>query len=222
MRIANTTFAQRDWAIEQAYLERIGSTFGAGVRLVDYRTDYETARKLINAWVSDQTKKRIPALIPEGGLDDAHPAGSRQRGLPQGRLGDRVLQGGGDGAQAVHPSRRLACRGPDDVPAGRPDDPLRPGERLAGDRAAVPGRRPSSTPLAMTLILPDDLPSFESKLSATQLSRITTALESERERLEVITPGTSGEDCDMGTWPYEVESSCLASAPGRTHLWPTC
>ena len=70
MRIANAAFAQRDWAIEQAYLERIGSTFGAGVRLVDYRADYEAARKLINAWVSDQTKKRIPALIPEGGLDE--------------------------------------------------------------------------------------------------------------------------------------------------------
>ena len=64
LRIANAAFAQRDWAIEQAYLERIASTFGAGVRLVDYRTDPEAARKAINAWVSDQTKQRIPELIP--------------------------------------------------------------------------------------------------------------------------------------------------------------
>jgi serpin B len=70
LRIANAAFAQRDWAIEQSYLERIGSTFGAGVRLVDYIADYEAARKLINAWVGDQTKKRIPELIPAGMLDE--------------------------------------------------------------------------------------------------------------------------------------------------------
>jgi serpin B len=36
----------------------------------------------------------------------------------------------------------------------------------------------------MTLIMPDDLPGFENLLSAIQLGRITTALDSERQRLE--------------------------------------
>ena len=144
LRIANAAFAQRDWAIEQAYLERIGSTFGAGVRLVDYRADHEAARKLINAWVSDQTKKRIPELIPEASLDAAHPPRPRQRDLPQGRLGDRVLQGrrrspSRSPASTARPSRSRRCS------SRRPDDPLRPGQRLAGDRAAVPGRRTGTT-----------------------------------------------------------------------------
>ena len=65
MRIANTTFAQRDWTIEQAILEPIGSTFGAGVRLVDFIADHEAARKLINAWVERRDDQADPGLIPE-------------------------------------------------------------------------------------------------------------------------------------------------------------
>ena len=65
LRIANTAFAQQGWKIEQPYLERIAATFGSGLRLLDYKADPEAARKTINAWVSDQTKKRIPELIPK-------------------------------------------------------------------------------------------------------------------------------------------------------------
>ena len=53
------------WKIEQPYLERIAATFGSGLRLLDYKADPEAARKAINAWVSDQTAKRIPELIPK-------------------------------------------------------------------------------------------------------------------------------------------------------------
>ena len=45
LRIANAAFAQRDWALEQAYLDRIGSTFDAGVRLVDFTADPDAARR---------------------------------------------------------------------------------------------------------------------------------------------------------------------------------
>ena len=63
LRIANAAFAQRDWALEQTYLDRIGSTFDAGVRLVDFTADPDAARQLINAWVSQQTRHRIPELL---------------------------------------------------------------------------------------------------------------------------------------------------------------
>ena len=185
LRIANAAFAQRDWAIEQAYLERIGSTFGAGVRLVDYRADPEAARKLINAWVSDQTKKRIPALVPEDILDE---------------LTRLVL------VNAIY--LKAAWETEFFKEATEP----KPFTRLDGSLVKVPTmlnwlteeRAPyargngwqatelryrgadGTTPLAMTLILPDDLPSFESKLSATQLSRITSVLDGQRELLRVV------------------------------------
>ena len=139
LRIANAAFAQRDWAIEQAYLERIGSTFGAGVRLVDYRADPEAARKLINAWVSDQTKKRIPELIPEGILDEPRPASSSSTRSTSRRPGRPSSP---RTATKPKPFTRLDGS-PVEVPtmSRQADDPVRPRQRLAGDRAAVPGRR---------------------------------------------------------------------------------
>jgi len=203
LRIANSAFAQQRWKIEQPYLERIAATFGAGVRLVDFVADYEAARKTINAWVSDQTKKRIPALIPEGVLNDltrlvlvnaVYLKGEWElefgkeatRPLPFTRL---------DGSLVKVPT--MWQLGGQTIPYARGNGWQATELRyLGGDW---------TTPLAMTLILPDDLPSFESKLTASQLGRITATLESERERLGVITPGTSGEMCDMGTYPYTVE-----------------
>ena len=58
---------------------------------------------------------------------------------------------------------------------------LRHRHRLAGHRAALhgPGRRP----LAMTLVLPDDLAAFEKSLSPSMLTRITGAIAKQRELL---------------------------------------
>ncbi len=63
LRMADASFAQRGWAIEQAYLDAIASAFGAGVQQVDYMADHEAARKVINGWVSRQTTGRIPELL---------------------------------------------------------------------------------------------------------------------------------------------------------------
>ena len=180
MRIANAAFAQRDWAIEQAYLERIGSTFGAGVRLVDYRADHEAARKLINAWVSDQTKKRIPELIPENVIDELTRLVLVNAIYLKAALGDRVRQGRRR-SPCRSPARRLAGRGADDVAAGRPDDPVRQRARLAGRPSCGTGARDGTTPLAMTLILPDDLASFETKLRRASSAGSSATLESERD-----------------------------------------
>jgi serpin B len=60
--------------------------------------------------------------------------------------------------------------------------------------------------LAMTLVLPDDLPSFEAKLSASQLQRITSALATELEhaRSSVPCPGVPTEYQDAGCYPYDL------------------
>ncbi len=60
LRIANASFAQRGMEIVQEYLDAIASTFGAGLRLVDFAANKEAARKDINAWVSRQTPEAHP------------------------------------------------------------------------------------------------------------------------------------------------------------------
>lgn len=69
LHVANSAFGQQDLTFEADYLNALASRFGAGVRLVDYKKDYEAARALINRWVSDQTEARIPQLLEAGTLD---------------------------------------------------------------------------------------------------------------------------------------------------------
>ena len=206
LRIANTSFAQRDWAIEQAYLERIGSTFGAGVRLVDYRADPEAARKTINAWVNDQTKKRISELIPEGILDEL------TRLVLVNAIYLKAAWATEFSKDATEPKTFTRLDGsPVEVPtmfqSGGQEIPYARGNGWQASELRYRGAD-GTTPLAMTLILPDDLPSFESKLSATQLSRITATLESERKRLveeETFTEWDVDETCMCGCYPYSVD-----------------
>ena len=70
LRIANAPFAQRDMAFEPAYLDALSARFGAGLRLVDYKHAPEPARALINGWVADQTEQRIPQFLAPGTVTD--------------------------------------------------------------------------------------------------------------------------------------------------------
>jgi serpin B len=69
LNVANAPFAQRDEQWQQAFLDALAQRFGAGLRLVDYKSDPESARVQINQWISDRTNGRIPELISQGMLD---------------------------------------------------------------------------------------------------------------------------------------------------------
>ncbi|HEY5520558.1 MAG TPA: serpin family protein [Candidatus Limnocylindrales bacterium] len=69
LSVANAPFAQRDEQWQQAFLDALAQRFGAGLRLVDYKSDPDGARVQINQWVSDKTNGRIPELISQGMLD---------------------------------------------------------------------------------------------------------------------------------------------------------
>ncbi len=66
---ANQLWGQRDYPFHNAFLDKLAANYGAGMRLVDYIKATEDAREAINTWVSDQTRERIPELIPEGVLN---------------------------------------------------------------------------------------------------------------------------------------------------------
>jgi serpin B len=52
-----------------AFLDTIERNFGAGVRLEDFAGDPAGSRERINAWVSDQTDRRITNLLAPGAID---------------------------------------------------------------------------------------------------------------------------------------------------------
>ena len=57
--------------LEKMYLEALAGRFSGGLRLVDYESQTEQARALINGWVDAQTEHRIPELLVPGVLTRA-------------------------------------------------------------------------------------------------------------------------------------------------------
>jgi serpin B len=69
LRTANSLWGQDGFGFEPAFLDLLAEEYGAGLRLVDYRSDPDQARSLVNAWVDDITEGRIPELLPAGSID---------------------------------------------------------------------------------------------------------------------------------------------------------
>lgn len=66
---ANSLWGQRGENWQKPFLDVLARDFGTGMRVVNYRDQAEAARSAINAWVSKQTRARIPELIPSGVID---------------------------------------------------------------------------------------------------------------------------------------------------------
>ncbi|MEO0107854.1 MAG: serpin family protein, partial [candidate division WOR-3 bacterium] len=66
LTIANALWGQKDWPFLPEYLDLLALNYGAGMRLVDFAKSPESARRAINDWVSDQTRKRIQNMLPPG------------------------------------------------------------------------------------------------------------------------------------------------------------
>jgi len=69
LSIANAVWAEQTYAFQQDFLDVISLNYGAGVHLADFINQAEPARKEINNWVSDQTKKKINDLLPKNSVD---------------------------------------------------------------------------------------------------------------------------------------------------------
>lgn len=68
LRIANRLFGEATYTFVPEFVERTKTAFGAPLAPVDFKTASEPARRTINAWVEDQTEKRIKDLLPPESL----------------------------------------------------------------------------------------------------------------------------------------------------------
>jgi serpin B len=68
LSIVNATFGQEGQELLPSYLDLLARNYGAGMALLDFSNEPEDARLAINDWVADQTKDRIPSLLPEGSV----------------------------------------------------------------------------------------------------------------------------------------------------------
>jgi serpin B len=70
LHIANSTWGQKDYYFVPDFLDILAYYYGAGMFTVDFKTDPEKCRLLINNWVSDKTEERINDLLPPGSITD--------------------------------------------------------------------------------------------------------------------------------------------------------
>jgi len=69
LAIANSGWAQAGREIGKPYLDTLATQYGAGLHTLDLQGDSEGSRAAINDWVAEQTRERIPELLPEGFVD---------------------------------------------------------------------------------------------------------------------------------------------------------
>jgi serpin B len=69
LRPANRLYGERSTEFESAFLELTRTAFGAPLEKVDFKGNFDGARKEINAWVAEQTREKIIELLPERSLD---------------------------------------------------------------------------------------------------------------------------------------------------------
>ncbi len=69
LSVVNATWGQAGFAFENAFLDTLATSYGAGLNLLDFLTDPEAARLTINTWVEDQTEGRIEDLLPQGSVN---------------------------------------------------------------------------------------------------------------------------------------------------------
>ncbi|MBX3200501.1 MAG: serpin family protein [Labilithrix sp.] len=70
LNVVNSTWGQTGFAFEAPFLDTLAVSYGAGVNLLDFRSDPEAGRQTINTWVEQKTEDRIKTLLPEGSLDE--------------------------------------------------------------------------------------------------------------------------------------------------------
>jgi serpin B len=170
LRIANAPFVQEGMNVQQAYLDALASLYGAGLRLVDYAGDPEGSRQLINAWVAAQTEQRIKELLAAGDIG------------PQTRIAlvnAIYLQAPWTWPFDEHDTKPATFTRAD---GSKVSVPLMQGMLLARRYAEGDGWQAVELPflggtMAMTLILPDDLASFEAGLDADRFAGIVSQLD---------------------------------------------
>ncbi|MCW5833743.1 MAG: serpin family protein [Labilithrix sp.] len=70
LNVVNSTWGQKGFGFEAPFLDTLAVSYGAGVNLLDFRSDAEGARGVINDWVERKTEDRIKDLLPERSLDE--------------------------------------------------------------------------------------------------------------------------------------------------------
>jgi serpin B len=71
LSVANALWAQQGHPFLPAFLNLGQDEYQASLKLADFQTGAETARREINGWVAQRTKDKIQDILPPGSLDES-------------------------------------------------------------------------------------------------------------------------------------------------------
>jgi serpin B len=69
LHTVNALWIQHDYQILEEYIDCIASYYGGDANLLDFVSEPEESRRIINKWVEDRTNERIKDLFPPGSID---------------------------------------------------------------------------------------------------------------------------------------------------------
>ncbi|MDH3713616.1 MAG: serpin family protein [Gammaproteobacteria bacterium] len=70
VRMANALWGQVGLGYLEVYKHALKSFYESDLHEVDFAADPEHAREIINRWVAERTREKIPQLLPSGALDE--------------------------------------------------------------------------------------------------------------------------------------------------------
>ena len=159
LRIANMAFAQEGYALEQAYMERVSRTFRSGVGLVDYvgrhrrrPRGHQPLGRRADHGPHPEAARCQPDVTAARGSCSSTPSTSRASGSCRSRRGTRS-----HARSPRRPARRSAS------PRWRrsADRTSRSHPATAGAPRELRYQSPDEHPLAMTIVVPENLAAFE-------------------------------------------------------------
>ena len=71
LRLVNAIWGQEGYGFLESFLDLLAVNYAAGLRLLDFGTDPDAARLVINDWVSQQTEEKIKDLLEPGTITGA-------------------------------------------------------------------------------------------------------------------------------------------------------
>jgi len=171
LHVVNALWPHAGYPFEEAFIDALSMSFGAGLQALDYVADPEGARTTINDWVSEQTEERIEDLIPEGAISE----GTRLVLTNAIYFNAPWLEPFDETATTIEPFVRL-----DGTPVGvdmmHRTDTMLYGAWDGGQAVEIPY---NGNQLSMVILLPDEgaFQAFEEEVSAERFAEIVDALQ---------------------------------------------
>ena len=66
---ANALWGQRNFSFEEEYIKTVKDYYAGKLENLDFKTEAEESRKIINKWIEQQTNNKITDMIPSGAID---------------------------------------------------------------------------------------------------------------------------------------------------------